>query len=164
MRSTFNIHISTKSFFKAIYAFSVICIRFLPSSTHQLIPQTLPHFQVFVIARPHFLVPKSVLDSCGCCNRFLQMWQLLGHQKFILLLLFWRPDPKLRCWQGCTPSGSLGENLFFAPFNFLWPASFLGLWPNLSLPYLHITFPSLYLIYLCLSHIMMAFRAYPVYP
>ena len=44
-------------------------LKTLSASTHHPIPKLLPHFQVFIIAAPHFSVSTSVLVHSGCYNK-----------------------------------------------------------------------------------------------
>lgn len=105
----FNIHISING---PIYAFSTICIKILPASTHYQIPKPLSYIKIFVTAIAHFPVLKSVLDSCGCYNELSQTWWF----KVVFSSCFTDQSPKLS-YVGYAPFGGSKEKS--VPFIYL---------------------------------------------
>lgn len=137
-----NTHISING---PIYAFSTTCIKILPASTHYPIPKTLSLFKIFVTAIAHFPVLKPVLDSCGCYTKLPQTWWF----KIVFSSCFRGQSPKLS-YVGCASFGCSREKSAPCIFSFFFMAVIIP-WLHPFLLCLHIIFPLVHLIYLCLS-------------
>lgn len=62
---------------------------------------------------PHSSCERSVLASCGCCDRLPQAWWLPTTVHSLILLQ--ASSPKSKCWQGHAPSKGWGAGQASVP-------------------------------------------------
>ena len=90
-----DIHISTNSLFKSMWAFSMMLLKIIPTSVHYQIPNPHWYFKVLVTGAIHFQVPKFVsvslareADLMGSKFRDLLQWiDWCDCRSWLLLLL-----------------------------------------------------------------------------
>lgn len=79
-------------------AFSSVHLKTLPVSTDYPIAKPLSHFQVFVSAAHHFLVPISFLVILGCYNKYHRLGGLNNRNLFFIVLEAEKTEMNMPAW------------------------------------------------------------------